>query len=716
MATRSALWFAVLACSLGCAEGHEVAAPSGAVETIVDRLTDPALRLGARVAPETLMLGGDPGIPSRPGGLAGVASATIADDTRYVLAAHPSTWLKDYRPRPGGAGSSWAVSVPLGQELAGAAEVAAVPLVKLPGRTWQTLDAVLLRVRRTARGRFLDMDLPVRVPLSGNVQLRVDAHQPPGRATSYRTRAIDLPDAAALEFSLGVLEAAHDQGPVRFSIEACREAKCVAIFDEVLDPASETAQGWQDRRVELASLGGSPHSFHFTSNHIGDGDFSLPVWGSPIVVAPLTEPDTRRNVVLLSIDTLRRDHLDLFGYDRETAPYLRERLAARGTVLERLIAESSTTDPSHMSLFTSLPALVHGVTCCRERLAVPAVTLAEILRGRGYRTAAFTENGPLAHERGFSIGFDRYIENKTPGKIRPAGHVARTFGQARSWLEEHSEGPFFLFLHTFQVHAPYEPPARYASTFADSPTRGATAEAEPMIDAYDREIRYTDDELRKLHEWMDARGINERTIWIVLSDHGEEFYEHGTRGHATLPYETVLRVPLIFQGPGIRSGARLSSSVRHVDLMPTILDLLDMPASPQSVGTSFAAALSTAAPPPPENDSAAQPVFSATWVLPEGITAPALSVREGDSKLIRYLRDGAEHLEFYDLASDPNETNDLYSSDDAGQQRLRERLTRYLAESALQRRALAGADAGDPTGFIPDPDTEETLRALGYIE
>ncbi|MBW2288692.1 MAG: sulfatase [Deltaproteobacteria bacterium] len=716
---RSALWVSILACALGCAEPVEDDAPAEGrtTESIVHRLVDPTHRLEAQVAPETLLLGTGLGVPARPGGLAGVASATIEDDTRYVLASHPNARLRDHQLRLDASGSEWAVSVALGSELRGAAKIVAVPLVKIPGRKWQTLDAVLLPVYRSDRGRLVDLDLPATIPRSGKVRLQVEAHQPPGRTTSYRTRAIDIPGTAALEFSLGVLEAARNQGPVRFFIEACHEANCAAIFDEVLEPASEAAQGWQDRRVDLSPLGGSPTTLHFTTVHMGDGAFSLPVWGAPTVVAATAEPDTRLNVVLLSIDTLRRDHLDLYGYDRETAPYLRNRLAARGTAIESLIAEAASTDPSHMTMFTSLPSLVHGVTCCRKRLAVPVVTLAEILRGRGYHTAAFTENGPLAHERGFSIGFDRYIENKTPGRIRPTGHVARTFGQARSWLEEHSEGPFFLFLHTFQVHAPYEPPAAYERTFADSPSRGASAEAGPIIDAYDREIRYTDDELRMLHEWMEARGINERTLWIVLSDHGEEFFEHGTRGHATLPYETVLRVPMIFQGPGIRSGARLSSAVRHVDLMPTVLDLLGMPAEPQSTGASFAAALLGNAAPPRE-DLPPTPIFSTSWVLPKGMTAPALSVRQGDFKLIRYQKDGAEHFEFYDLASDPDEANDLYSADDTRQLRLREHLVRYLKESSVRRRALAGAgsESHESPLFTPDPDTEETLRALGYIE
>lgn len=717
VAVRAALWLSILTCALGCAETHEDDLPAGgdAAESIVHRLADPAHRLEAQVTPETLMLGTGPGVEERPGGLAEVANATIEDDTRYVLAGHPSARLKKHHPRLDGSGSEWAVSVALGSELQSATEIVAVPLVKLPGRKWQTLDAMLVPVNRTARGRFIDLDLPVVIPRSGNIQLQVEAHHPPGRTTSYRNRAVDIPSSAALEFSLGVLEAARKQGPVRFFIEACRDASCAVIFDEEFDPASEEAQGWQDRRVDLTPLAGSPHTLRFATEHTGDGAFSLPVWGAPTVVAATAEPDTRLNVVLLSIDTLRRDHLDLYGYDRETAPYLRKHLAARGTALENLIAEAATTDPSHMTMFTSLPALVHGVTCCRERLAVPAVTLAEILRGRGYRTAAFTENGPLAHERGFSIGFDRYIENKTPGRIRPTGHVARTFGQARSWLEERSEGPFFLFLHTFQVHAPYEPPAAYESTFAASPSRGASAEAEPIIDAYDREIRYTDDELRRLHEWMEARGINERTLWIVLSDHGEEFFEHGTRGHATLPYETVLRVPLIFQGPGIRSGARLSSTVRHVDLMPTVLDLLDMPASPQSTGTSFAAALSGSVTPLRE-ELPPTPVFSASWVLPKDMTAPALSVRQGNYKLIRYQKDDAEHFEFYDLAADPDETNDIYSSDDPRQLRLRKRLARYVNESAERRRTLSDAESDASPLYDPDPDTEETLRALGYVE
>jgi len=718
VAANAALCVAMLLSALACSEQHasNERAPSSDLETIAHRLVDPKYRLDAQIDPDTMQITGGPGIPSAPGGMAGVASATIEDDTRYVLAAHARAWLKDHRPRLSGSGSGWAVSVPLGSELEDAEEVAALPLIKLPGKKWQTLDSLLVRVSRTTRGRFLYLDLPVKIPLSGKVQLRVEAHQPPGRTTSYRTHPIDVPGDASLEFSLGLLEAARHQGPVRFAIEACRDARCTALFDEVVDPSLTESRGWQDRRVDLTPLGGSPHSLRFTAEHIGDGKFSLPVWGAPTIVAPAAAPDPRRNIVLLSIDTLRRDHLDLYGYDRKTAPYLRSQLAERGTVLERLIAESSTTDPSHMSMFTSLPALVHGVTCCRERLAVPAVTLAEILSGHGYHTAAFTENGPLAHERGFSIGFDRYIENKTPGRIRPTGHVALTFSQARSWLQKQSDGPFFLFLHTFQVHAPYEPPAEYAHAFEATATRGATAEAGTMIDAYDREIRYTDDELRKLHEWMEASGINERTIWIVLSDHGEEFFEHGTRGHATLPYETVLRVPMIFQGPGIRQGHSITSKVRHIDLMPTILDLLGLPASLQSTGNSFAASLSEGAVAASEGNEANPPAFSSTWVLPKGIAAPALSVTAGDHKLIRYFEDGTERFEFYDLAADPNELNDRYSPDGTEPLRLRGLLLRHLEETAAQRRDLVGVESETSPLFDPDPDTEETLRALGYIE
>ena len=453
-----------------------------------------------------------------------------------------------------------------------------------------------------------------------------------------------------------MLAPAAAQGPVRFSLEACEKDRCSTVLAELVDPATPAGRVWNDRSLDLSALAGSTRTLRFRTEHLpGGGPFTLPVWGDPVVLAPAAAPDPRPNLILLSIDTLRRDHLDAYGYFRETAPFLRERVATEGVVFDGLIAEAATTDPSHMTMFTSLPAPVHGVTMQLEGLDVPVTTLAEVLRGERYRTAAITEDGPLAHDRGFAIGFDAYRENKSASTILPAGRVEDTFRQAREWLDRNADRPFFLFLHTFQVHAPYKPPARYRTLFPEAEPAALTPAQRGAIADYDREIRYVDDQLAELVRFAEERGLGDDTIWIVLSDHGEEFWEHGSVGHGTLPFEEVLRVPLIVRGPGIARGVRRADALHHLDLMPTLLELAGAGAKapPEMQGRSFAALLR-------EGAAAAAPaaprlLVSAAWMLPPPFEAPALALRLGTDKLIR-KRDPSGWSELgFDLATDPGE-------------------------------------------------------------
>jgi arylsulfatase A-like enzyme len=682
-------------------------------EVVVHRLVDVEHRQGVRLEPPTLVARDTHSFPTQTGSFARIPLATLHDDTRPVLAAHASALLAYQQPLLEATPGSREVLLPLGAKLPGASELVVVAQVQAPGQLWRRLEARLTPVAHREGRRFVSFELPADLPRSEGGRMHVMGHRPPGKRTVYQTAPLRLPRHATLEVALGVLEPAAGEGPVRFAVEACRADACVPIFEETLDPASQTGRGWQDRRVALSALGGEERSLRFVAEHVGTGDFTLPVWGDPTVVAPASGRERRPNLVLLSIDTLRQDHLDLYGYGRETAPFLRDRIAARGVVFERLIAEAATTDPSHMTMFTSLPALVHGVQCCQRGLAVPVVTLAEVLRANGYRTAAFTENGPLDQAIGFSLGFDRYVENKTIRRPQPTGQVARTFEQARQWLEAHPEGPFFLFLHTFQVHGPHDPPVEYQAHFPE-PRTEVLPQARPLVDGYDREIRYVDDQLALLHGWTEERGFGDDTIWIVLSDHGEEFLEHGSLGHATLPYETVLRVPLVVQGPGIREGVRDATLLRHVDFMPTVLELAGVEAPHGLLGESFAELLTG------RGDDSVQPAdrtaFTATWVLPKGFDAPALSVRMGDRKLIRYRRDGREHLELYDLAADPSERRNLAAEEPEELERLRKLLDRHEQGTREWRRRLARGGAADAHALPLDPDREEMLRSLGYIE
>jgi arylsulfatase A-like enzyme len=380
-------------------------------------------------------------------------------------------------------------------------------------------------------------------------------------------------------------------------------------------------------------------------------------------------------------------------------------------VFEDLLAEATTTGPSHMTMLTSLPALVHGVSSL-ERVAVPLSTTAELLRERGYATAAITEDGPLARHHGFGIGFDRYVENTSRDLMLPEGYVTRTFEQAREHLSRVGDRPFFLFLHTYQVHSPYAPPPEYAQLFPTSET-GVRASAER---AYDQEIRFVDDAVASLYEWMDSRGLLENTYFFLLSDHGEQFYEHGMSGHGTPPFEEVLRVPLIVTGPGVPRGRRNASPLEHLDLLPTMLELASVPLPAQAQGRSFAPILRGEATELPE-----RPRVSAGFTLPDGFDVPAWSVRSGSWKLLRVKQGESTVDHLYDLAADPNELSDVGAREADRRRALSLLLTRYELDASLLASTLRrqpGA-AGAPSGPSPaplDPEREEMLRALGYIE
>jgi arylsulfatase A-like enzyme len=364
-----------------------------------------------------------------------------------------------------------------------------------------------------------------------------------------------------------------------------------------------------------------------------------------------------------------------------------------------------------MTIFTSLPAFVHGVTGGGTTPKVPVTTVAEAFRAAGYRTAAFTEDGPLAHERGFALGFDEYTENKSASLLSPSGQVDRTFGQVRAWLARHADEPFFVFAHTFQVHAPYAPPAAYAALFAaDPPTPADPRGTEPARN-YDREIRYVDDELRSLVGWLDARRLVERTLLVITADHGEEFYEHGSLGHGTLPWEEVLRVPLVMVGPGVPAGRREPAPAHHLDLMPTLLALAAIP-PPEGLYGRNVASWTGSADPRSERD----PLFSASWALPAGLLLPAVAVRLGDAKLVRH-RDakGERIIQLFDLRADPAEHDVIRDPEtERALGRLLDGWAADTANDARRRRATVPTPAA--AGPALDPARENKLRSLGYVE
>ncbi len=698
--------------------------PAARPERIAERLVAPG-RMAEALSPATLVQR-EAETPASAGLTSALLpSARLGGDTRLVLFRYPRALLAFRERVTPRAGSRVMLDLVVPASLAHAPRLLTVARV-LAGERWQDLASGLTPVRPSDAGPVvaLDAELPADVPDRAGVELIVEALDPAdGGRTELRSQPLEIPTNAVLDFATGILEPALGQGPVRFSVSACVDGDCRSVFSQVVGDRDEGASAWHDASVSLHEFAGARASLVFETALAREepGRFSLPVWANPTLLVPSASGPAPRSIVMISVDTLRADHLGSYGYARGTSPGL-DRLAAAGTVFDHLIAEAATTDPSHMTMFTSVPAAVHGVTSGWLGLRLPLTTLAERLRAAGYLTAAFTEDGPMAHARGFGRGFDVYGENQSPDLVEPEGHVAMTFAQGRRWLERNGRRPFFLFLHTFQVHSPYAPLPAYRARFVGDGSRwiqlgqeqqSFRAAAERDAADYDREIRFVDDELAALVDWMQAQGLFANTTLLVLSDHGEQFYEHGELGHGTLPYEEVLRPPLIAYGAGIQP-RRVSTPVTHLDLMPTILELAGVPAPPYAQGSSFASELAADGAPRTREPRV---IFSTSWVLRDGLAPPADAVRKASRKLIRFRDRGATQLRYYDLAVDPHEARDLAGERPAEVRELLRLLDEREVQLARLRERIGGEEASAVPRAIPlDPAHEEKLRSLGYIE
>ena len=299
------------------------------------------------------------------------------------------------------------------------------------------------------------------------------------------------------------------------------------------------------------------------------------------------DPQPTRGFILISIDTLRADHLGAYGYSRDTSPFL-DSLAARGTLFERAVVQYPSTLTSHMSIFTGLYPQEHEVLPPSTVLSGEIETLPEMFRRHGFRTAGHTEGGFMAGGYGFARGFDEFTDTAYGSDT----DVERTVGRGLEFLRSlKAEDSFFLFLHTYAVHDPYEPPERYRSLFwpgeapqvADSSgeflrqvNKGAREVADETLRyyeaQYDATIRYVDEVLQEFVGELEALGLLEETTLIITSDHGEEFGEHGKVAH-TQVYPECLIVPLLIVHPGQSIGSRIPDLVESVDFAPTLLEL-----------------------------------------------------------------------------------------------------------------------------------------------
>ena len=543
------------------------------------------------------------------------------------------------------------------------------------------------------------------------------------RETNHRF-PLTVPEGVSLTIGFGVVAEAWDSevDEVDFSLSFQSAGGNRVLFQHrVKRPLNMAKNQWHDFTLPLTSLAGKRGSLTFEARAVGgvtplEGKI---VWTNPKISGGTTPEGP--NIILISIDTLRADHLGCYGYERETSPNI-DRMARQGVLFRNAIAPSSWTLPSHASLFTGLNPSRHGAVQFGfdTPLENEFETIAEILWDHGYETAAFVGGGFVSSTLGFAQGFDRYWDPGRPGLVLPRSFVENS-GPVTQWISERTESKFFAFLHTYRVHMPYVPPPPYKSLFDPDYTgrfrdrfmpndyrqtdegRELDSETVRHIAAlYDGEIRYVDKIIGELLDLLRTSRLSNNTCVVLTSDHGEEFGEHGDFLHDQPKlYEELIRVPLIFWCPSRFTGGHVvDEPVSLIDVMPTVLDIADVPTAAGIDGASLYPALDGHSLP---RDGTTFSQVDGSLVGEDGST---MALRKQRYKFILSTIDGSEEL--FDLHKDPTEEQDLSRRRPELAQKLRTELEATL-------RANPPRQKPDATPVEPDPALLERLRALGYM-
>lgn len=419
-------------------------------------------------------------------------------------------------------------------------------------------------------------------------------------------------------------------------------------------------------------------------------------------------PPQPTNIILISIDTLRADHLGAYGYSRPTSPNL-DGLAAEGAVFEDVTSTSPWTLPSHGSMLTGRYPTNHGLRALGTKIDDQVPTLAETLQERGFSTAAFTNSTYFSTMYGMRRGFEAFQNvPEDRSQVRPS----LVLPYAAKWLVENRKEPFFLFLHLYDVHSDYRALRRFRRPFR-RPYKGDfdgsthqlvevqdegreinARDAQHLVDLYDAGIRQTDHVIGGFLDVLRELDLLDRTILFVTSDHGEEFLDHGNVLHGSSMHEELLRVPLIVRGPGVGKGVRVQDPVSIVDIAPTALALAGLPPVESVDGVDLSRSLTGQ---PLEE----RPIFAEADHR-SGDSDQLQAVRLGRHKLHRDKRDGT--ITLYDLDDDPTEMKDISENDTELVSSLTNALDQFLG-SRVETEAA---------GTLSDEQIER-LRGLGYI-
>lgn len=509
---------------------------------------------------------------------------------------------------------------------------------------------------------------------------------------------VKIKRGAVLEFGFAIDDIYLDRGrfPVEFKVLIKNKTGNIfqLLFNEILFPGSLNFLGWHDKTLPLKDYQGDIILRFETKQHINDTSLKSDLfayWSNPVVIHPVDKKKKRPNLILISLDTLRADHLEIYDYKRKTAPEL-VRYLKDFVVFKNCWSQWCWTLESHHSIMTGLYGVEHKVPEFYPSTPEHLVTLAEIMKSQGYITAAFTGGAKVAAHTGLCKGFDTYFDNEQRriGGIELPGTWLRT----KQWLKQNAKNDFFLFFHTYEIHSPYRTNIPiYDDMFQTNKednqyifqvkreligagwdkvnwhwkkNKGKITEADQDViqgyqDYYDGSIRYTNDYfLKELFEYLKSLDIYDDTIIVILSDHGEEFFEHGRFKHFDGLYEEYIHVPLMFKFIHSQYGGTvLGENVETIDVFPTLLEAMEIPLKHRISGKSLMRFFKHGINKPLKKRE--KYVFSQSTAK--------FAVKKNKTKLL--LRARIDHklkgkiprIEIYDLSKDPNEKHPIKIDD-----------------------------------------------------
>ncbi len=418
---------------------------------------------------------------------------------------------------------------------------------------------------------------------------------PPKSEFNYEMK---VPKNAVLTFGFGLISEPNQKelNDVQFKIITEHSNKKNILFTEKLSYEKDKEGKVIYKKINLEKFKGKRIKFHFITDFYQQGDekekgnikCNIAYWYNPVIYQKTEGKPYKKNVILISLDTLRADHLGCYGYKRNTTPNI-DKLVQESVLFENAFSQAPSTLPSHMSMLTALYPVNHNVYVVGNKINPRIKTLSDAFRENSYFTSAFTGGHMVSAAFGFSKGFDFYQENK---ESIVKDTAEKLYQKTSLWLDKNKDKNFFLFLHTYQTHDPYYPPEKY-QVYSDHNAKWSKKniwdalggdlsfrykdlgdeKRKNLIDLYDGEIKYTDECLIKpLIEKLKKQNLYDNTMIIITSDHGEEFFDHHGWFHCHSLYNELIRVPLIIKFPNAKyKGNNVENNVGIIDIMPTVL-------------------------------------------------------------------------------------------------------------------------------------------------